>query len=89
MTLFPHLRIMSEVAAEHGLTLAELREDDKLPGRYLARVMAAKRLHAERKLHVRVIARLMRRNHTSITMLLDDNKRARRNAAKTKGSPNK
>jgi hypothetical protein len=40
---WPHIDIMREVAAAHGLTLQELRAPDHLPSRYEARREAAMR----------------------------------------------
>ena len=82
MSVWPHIDIMREVAAAHGLTLQVLRAGDRLPSRYEARREAARRLSVERKLHLRVIARLMNRNHTSIIMMLDEERRAKKNRAR-------
>jgi hypothetical protein len=81
MSASPHIDIMREVAAAHGLTRQELRAADCKRSRYEARREAARRLSLERKLNLRVIARFMRRNHSSIVMMLDNEKRARKNQA--------
>ena len=49
------------------------------PARYEARREAAKQLFDERKLSIHIIARLMRRHHTSILFMVFDEMRDRRN----------
>ena len=82
MISWPHIDIMRRIAEQHGMTLAELRAPDRIPERYQARRIAAKRLHTERGLSSRIIARLMNRTYTSVEMMLNDDKRARKNGNK-------
>ena len=88
MSAWPHIDIMREVAAAHGLTLQEPRAGDRLRSPYEERREAARRLMLERKLHFRVIARVMNRDHNSVIMMLDDEGRARKNRARKVNSEN-
>lgn len=60
-------RIMREVAAQYGVTLTELRSDNRGRSYSWPRLMAYLRLYDETKLSLPQIARLMgKKDHTTI-----------------------
>ena len=72
------IEILREIAAEHSVTLSELRSRKRLNGLTAIRRIAAKRLRTERKLSLNQIGLLLGgRNHSCIYRMIDDAYRER------------
>jgi hypothetical protein len=88
-TSWPHIQIMREAAARHGLTLAQLRDSSISAMQTAARAEAAQRLATERGLPTATIARLLCRSIWAVRLLLDDDMRLKRNISRRNASRRK
>lgn len=74
-------RIMDEVAARHGVTVAALRSRSITPALTAARIEVAQRLKTERQLGYGVIGRLLARSEWTARYYADAALRAAKRAA--------